>query len=62
MNHTVLSQCNNLVAMRLTNAEDQNVVRKLMPDNLGGFRRLPILDTGEALVVDNASLLPADSY
>ena len=37
VNHTVLSQCNNLVAMRLTNAEDQNVVRKLLPDSLGGF-------------------------
>jgi hypothetical protein len=60
VNHTVLSQCNNLVAMRLTNAEDQNVVRKLLPDSLGGFGDvLPILDTGEALVVGDASLLPS---
>jgi len=60
VNHTVLSQCNNLVAMRLTNAEDQSVVRKLLPDSLGGFGDvLPILDTGEALVVGDASLLPS---
>lgn len=60
VNHTVLSQCNNLVAMRLTNAEDQTVVRKLLPDSLGGFGDvLPILDTGEALVVGDASLLPS---
>jgi hypothetical protein len=60
VNHTVLSQCNNLVTMRLTNAEDQSVVRRLLPDTLGGFSDvLPILDTGEALVVGDASLLPS---
>jgi DNA helicase HerA-like ATPase len=59
VNKTVLSQCNNLVAMRLTNGEDQSVVRRLLPDSLGGFSDLlPILDTGEALVVGDASLLP----
>ncbi len=60
VSHTVLSQCNNLVTMRLTNAEDQSVVRRLLPDSLGGFSDLlPILDTGEALVVGDASLLPS---
>lgn len=60
VNRTVLSQCNNLIAMRLTNAEDQGVVRRLLPDSLGGFSGLlPILDTGEALVVGDASLLPS---
>jgi len=29
--HTELSQCNNLVTMHLTNAEDQSVVRRLLP-------------------------------
>lgn len=60
VNHTVLSQCNNMMTMRLTNAEDQSVVRRLLPDSLGGFGDLlPILDTGEALVVGDASLLPS---
>lgn len=59
VNRTVLSQCNNLVAMRLTNGDDQAVVRRLLPDSLGGFGDLlPVLDTGEALVVGDASLLP----
>lgn len=59
VNRTVLSQCNNLVAMRLTNGDDQLVVRKLLPDSLAGFGDLlPVLDTGEALVVGDASLLP----
>jgi uncharacterized protein len=60
VNRTVLSQCNNLIAMRLTNAEDQAVVRRLLPDSLGGFGDvLPILDIGEVLVVGDASLLPS---
>ena len=46
--------------MRLTNADDQNVIRKLMPDSIGNFADLlPILDIGEALVVGDASLLPS---
>ena len=59
VNRTVVSQCNNLVAMRLTNGDDQSVVRRLLPDSLGGFGDLlPVLDTGEALVVGDAILLP----
>ncbi|OIR25286.1 ATP-binding protein [Bathymodiolus thermophilus thioautotrophic gill symbiont] len=57
---TILSQCGNFVAMRLTNPEDQNVIKRLFPDNLGGFSdMLPILDIGEALIVGDASLLPS---
>ena len=60
VNRTVLSQCNNFVAMRLTNAEDQAVIRRLLPDTLGGFAELlPILDIGEALVVGDAAMLPS---
>jgi len=60
VNKTMLSQCSNFVAMRLTNADDQSVVKKLLPDSLGGFSDiLPTLDTGEALVVGDASLLPS---
>lgn len=60
VNRTVLSQCNNFVALRLTNIEDQNVIKRLLPDSLGNFGDLlPILDIGEALVVGDASLLPS---
>lgn len=60
VNRTVLSQCNNFVAMRLTNAEDQTVIRRLLPDALGNYAEaLPVLDTGEALIVGDASLLPS---
>jgi len=60
VNRTVLSQCNNVIAMRLTNGDDQSVIRRLLPDSLGSFGELlPVLDTGEALVVGDASLLPS---
>ncbi|WP_237154947.1 ATP-binding protein [Oryzibacter oryziterrae] len=59
VNRTVLSQCNNVVAMRLTNGDDQGVIKRLLPDSLGSFGDLlPVLDIGEALVVGDASLLP----
>jgi len=57
---TILSQCNNVMALRLTNSDDQNVVKRLMPETLGSFlEMLPILDIGEALVVGDAVLLPS---
>jgi len=60
VNKTMLSQCSNFVSMRLTNAEDQGVIKRLLPDSLGGFSDiLPTLDTGEALIVGDASLLPS---
>ncbi|WP_202802077.1 ATP-binding protein [Paenisporosarcina sp. TG-14] len=60
VNKTILSQCNNFISMRLSNAEDQNVIKRLLPDNLGGFTDLlPVLDRGEALIVGDASLLPS---
>lgn len=60
VNHTVLSQSSNFIAMKLTNADDQNVIKKLLPDSLGNFAELlPILDIGEGIVVGDASLLPS---
>ncbi len=60
VNKTILSQCGNFIAMRLTNPDDQNVIKRLFPDNLGDFSELlPILDVGESLIVGDASLLPS---
>jgi DNA helicase HerA-like ATPase len=56
---TILSQCNNIFALRLTNGDDQATVKHLMPETLEGLMEsLPILDIGEALVVGDAVLLP----
>ena len=60
VSRTILSQSGNFIAMRLTNSEDQAIIKKLLPDNLGNFSELlPILDIGEALIVGDASLLPS---
>lgn len=56
----LLGERNNFIAMRLTNADDQAVVKRLLPDSLGDYAEmLPILDIGEALIVGDASLLPS---
>lgn len=60
VNRTVLSQSSNFIAMRLTNAEDQAVIKRLLPDSIGNFADLlPVLDIGEAIAVGDASLLPS---
>jgi len=57
---TVLSQCNNVIALRLTNADDQATVKRMMPDSMESLLDvLPIMDIGEALVVGDAVLLPS---
>lgn len=60
VNKTVLSQCNNFISLRLTNVEDQNTIKRLLPDNLGNIAdNLALLDIGEAIVVGDATLLPS---
>jgi hypothetical protein len=60
VNATILSQCNNVISLRLTNSADQEVVKRLMPESLSSLlEMLPILDIGEALVVGDAVLLPS---
>ncbi|WP_163787631.1 ATP-binding protein, partial [Myxococcus vastator] len=59
VSETILSQCNNIISLRLTNPVDQQTVRMLLPDNLGNISQiLPLMDVGEAIVVGDAVLLP----
>lgn len=59
VSRTILSQCNNFIAMRLTNDRDQGVIRRFVSDSLAGLiDALPLLDVGEALVLGDAMLLP----
>jgi len=56
---TVLSQCGTLFAMRLANDVDRGQVTGAASDNLKGlFDMLPILRTGEAIIVGEAVSLP----
>lgn len=57
---TILSQCNNFIALRLTNEQDQSAVKSVMPDSMAGIAEvLPLLDIGEAIVLGDAVLLPS---
>jgi uncharacterized protein len=59
VSRTILSQCNNFLILRLTNDADQAVVKRLMPDSMAGLTDiLPLLDTGEGLLLGDAILLP----
>ena len=56
---TVLSQCNTFLLHRITNDRDQDLVRRLVPDNLRGLlRELPSLPTQHAILIGWASELP----
>jgi len=60
ISETIFSQCNNFIAMRLTNPNDQNYVKKLLPDTLGKLiDKMPTLKAGEALLIGEAIILPS---
>lgn len=60
VSETIFAQCNNFIALRLTNNADQNYVKRLFPDNSNGITDiLPNLAPGECVVVGDAVLLPA---
>lgn len=60
ISETIFSQCNNFIAMRLTNPVDQGYVRKLLPDSLGTLiDKMPAFKQGEALLVGESIALPS---
>lgn len=59
INPTILSQCGTFFAMRLSNATDRSHVTGVLSDNLEGLTNmLPILRTGEAIILGEAVGLP----
>lgn len=58
-NPSILSQAGNLMTLRLTNAIDQEVIKKLMPDGMTGLiEELPLLGIGELITIGDAVVLP----
>lgn len=56
---TVLSQCNSYLLHRISNDRDQELVHRLVPDNLRGLLRdLPSLPSRHAILMGWASELP----
>lgn len=55
----ILSQCNTLFSLRLTNEADQDVVQRALPEHaLGLLNALPALRTQEAVAVGEGMSLP----
>lgn len=59
INSTILSQCGTIVSLRLSNSTDRGHVTGTVTDNLDGLMSmLPILRTGEAIIVGESVKLP----
>lgn len=57
---TVLAQCNTFLLHRIVNDRDQELVGKLVPDNLGGLlKELPSLPSRQAILLGWAASVPA---
>jgi hypothetical protein len=56
---TVLAQCNTFLLHRIVNDADQNLVARLVPDNIGGLlRELPSLPSRQAILLGWATPIP----
>lgn len=59
INSTILSQCGTFIALRLSNSTDRGYITGAVSDNLEGLTSmLPILKTGEAIILGEAVKLP----
>ncbi|WP_448861537.1 ATP-binding protein [Dorea sp.] len=57
---TIFAQCNNFIALRLTNTADQLYIKNLLPNNTNAIADvLPTLQPGQCLIVGDASPIPA---
>ena len=57
---TVISQCNSWIVLRLSNSQDQQHVKRFLPDSLSNMTSvLSSLPRQEALFVGEAAALPA---
>lgn len=60
ISETIFSQCNNFITMRLTNPNDQNYVKRLLPDTMGQLiDKMPTLKSGECLLIGDAVIIPS---
>lgn len=63
INSTILSQCGTFFALRLSNSTDRGHITGAVSDNLEGLTSmLPILKTGEAIILGEAVKLPMRTF
>ena len=59
LNSTIISQCNNIISLKITNDRDKTAVATMLTDSLVGLvETLPNLDVGECIVIGDAIKLP----
>ncbi|TMW71159.1 ATP-binding protein [Alteribacter natronophilus] len=60
ISETIFSQCSNFISMRLTNPDDQNYVKRLLPDVVGPITdSLSTLKEGEAIIIGDSIIMPS---
>lgn len=60
---TILSQCGTTIALRLTNSNDRGIIANTVSDNLSNLvSMLPILKTGESIIVGEAVRMPMRAF
>lgn len=60
ISETVFAQCNNFVAMRLTNPSDQNYIRRLLPEDSASIvEELSALERSQAILIGDSLPTPA---
>lgn len=60
LNTTIVSQCNNIISLKVTNDRDKASVSAMLTDSLTGLTDLlPNLDVGECIVVGDSIMLPS---
>lgn len=59
LNSTIISQCNNIISLKITNDRDKSAVATMLTDSLVGLVEiLPNLDVGECIVIGDSIKLP----
>lgn len=59
LNTTIISQCNNIISLKITNDRDKAAVATMLTDSLVGLvETLPNLDVGECIAIGDAIKLP----
>ncbi|MBX5324472.1 ATP-binding protein [Streptococcus cristatus] len=59
LNSTIISQCSNIISLKITNDRDKSAVSTMLTDSLVGLVDvLPNLDVGECIVIGDSIKLP----
>lgn len=59
LNSTIISQCNNIISLKITNDRDKSAIATMLTDSLVGLvETLPNLDVGECIVIGDSIKLP----